>query len=171
MYEAGIQNMTNTIAEGSKVKMHFRLSLKTGEVIDETFDKKPAEFIIGDNSLPKNFESELLGCKPKDKKQVLKTAEQAFGSPNPKNIHILPITKFSFKEDLTLGTVVEFTDANSNPIPAVIVKNDGANITVDFNHPLAGKDIFFDFEIISVSNHKITAENIHVADENARFQG
>ena len=152
--------MKETIAEGSKVKMHFRLSLKTGEVIDETFNKQPADLIIGDNSLPKNFEMELLGCKPKDKKKVLKTKEQAFGNINPKNIHVLPRNRFSFKENLTIGTVVEFTDANDNQIPAVVIKNDDENITVDFNHPLAGKDIFFEFEILSVSNYRIPAKNI-----------
>lgn len=144
--------MKKSIIDGSKVKMNFRLSLKTGEVIDET--KQPAELIIGDNNLPKNFEIDLLGCQPQDKKKVLKTAEQAFGKRNPKNIHVLPINKFSFTKDLTKGTVVEFTNSTGGPVPAVILKHDDKNVTVDFNHPLAGKDIFFEFEIVSVSNHK-----------------
>ena len=143
------------IAAGSRVRLHFSLALADGALIDSNFDKPPATFVMGDGSLLPGFEGALLNHGAGDKISVLLPAEQSFGASNPDNVQVLPRRKFAAllansTDPVQDGTVLSFTDTGGFEIPGVVKSIDEDTLVVDFNHPLAGREILFIAEIHAV---------------------
>ena len=138
------------IHENSRVTLHFALRLEDGQVVDSTFEKAPATLNIGDGNLPQGFERHILGLSVGDRRTVRVEPADAFGQVNPANIQDYDLEKFSQSGDLEEGMVVSFEDAAGSELPGVISAIGEKKVTVDFNHPLAGKSLDFEVEIISV---------------------
>jgi len=140
------------IGPDSEVIMHFDLKLEDGSAADSTrVNNKPAKLVMGDGSLTPNFEACLLGLKPGDKKAFTLAADEAFGSPNPNNVHYMDRSRFANDMALEEGMILAFSQPDGSEIPGIIRSIAGDSVTVDFNHPLAGQTIIFDVEIINVS--------------------
>jgi FKBP-type peptidyl-prolyl cis-trans isomerase SlpA len=137
------------IGPDKEVTLHFALKLANGDVVDSTFDKQPATFKVGDGNLLPGFEVALYGFKAGDKRSLQIEPENAFGQPNPQNVQVMPRSQFADME-LSEGLLVIFNDAANAELPGVVKAFDDAQVTVDFNHPLAGKTLSFDVEIIEV---------------------
>ena len=137
------------IGPDREVTLHFALKLANGDVVDSTFDKQPATFKVGDGNLLPGFEVALYGFKAGDKRNLQIEPENAFGQPNPQNVQVMPRSQFADME-LSEGLLVIFNDAANAELPGVVKAFDDAQVTVDFNHPLAGKTLSFDVEIIEV---------------------
>ncbi|WP_439859704.1 FKBP-type peptidyl-prolyl cis-trans isomerase [Pseudomonas sp. MBLB4136] len=137
------------IGPDKEVTLHFALKLENGEVVDSTEGKAPATFRVGDGNLLPGFESALFGFKAGDKRSVQVLPEQGFGQPNPQNVQVMPRAQFQDME-LSEGLLVIFNDAANTELPGVVKAFDEAQVTIDFNHPLAGKTLNFDVEIIEV---------------------
>ncbi|MBW8191879.1 FKBP-type peptidyl-prolyl cis-trans isomerase [Neiella marina] len=143
--------MVDAISQGSAVTMHFAIKLTDGSVADSTkVNNKPARFVMGDGNLTESFEQCLLGLKAGDAKSFELAPEQAFGQPNPDNIHHLDRMKFNAEVPAEVGTVVAFAQPDGTEIPGIVREVAGDSVTVDFNHPLAGQTVIFDVEIITV---------------------
>jgi len=137
------------IGPDREVTLHFALRLENGEVVDSTFDKKPATFKVGDGNLLPGFEQQLYGFKAGDKRTLQVAPEQGFGQHNPQNVQVMPRSQFEGME-LSEGLLVIFNDAANSELPGVVKTFDERQVTVDFNHPLAGKALSFEVEIIEV---------------------
>ena len=140
-----------SITENSKITLHFSLKFEDGAIIDSNFDKSPATFSMGDGSLLKGFEKKLVGLKVGEKAGFTVLPEDSFGQPNPNNIQKFPISHFSSDMELSEGLVISFADASQSELPGVVKSIEADTVTVDFNHPLAGRNIQFDVHIIDVS--------------------
>jgi len=141
------------IGQGTQVTLHFAIKLGNGDVVDSTFDKQPATFNVGDGNLLPGFEMAIYGLKSGDQRSLAITPEQGFGQPNPQNVQVLPRSQFAAME-LSKGLLVIFNDAANAELPGVVKEFDDARVTIDFNHPLAGKDLTFDVEIIEVKTQQ-----------------
>ncbi|QEY58083.1 FKBP-type peptidyl-prolyl cis-trans isomerase [Pseudomonas sp. C27(2019)] len=139
------------IGQNSTVTLHFALKFDNGDVVDSNFEKDPATFKVGDGSLLPGFERVLFGLKDGDKRSFEILPEQGFGTPNEQNVQVMPRSQFDSME-LDHGVLVIFKDAAGGEMPGVVKAFDDKNVTVDFNHPLAGKVITFDVEIVKVLN-------------------
>lgn len=137
-----------TIGPGRKVTMHFAIKLEDGQIIDTNFNKAPVEFEVGDGNIPEGFESALTGLKVGEHVELTIAPERGFGQHNPSNIQRMKRSDFKNME-LEPGLVVSFQEPGGE-IPGVIVEFDDANVSVDFNHPLAGKTLTFEVSVISV---------------------
>ena len=142
------------IGQGSTVTLHFSLKFDNGEVVDSNFEKDPATYTIGDGSLLPGFERVLFGLKDSDKRTFEIPPEQGFGTPNEQNVQIMPRSQFDSME-LDYGVLVIFKDAAGGEMPGVVKAFNDQQVTIDFNHPLAGKVIVFDVEIIQVKNSTV----------------
>lgn len=139
-----------TIAQNSAVTLHFTIKLSDGSIADSTHNMgKPAKLVMGDGSLSDNFEQHLLGLSAGEKRTVALAAQDAFGAPNPDNIHYMDRSKFTDSE-IEVGTIMAFSGAGGMEIPGIITAINGDSVTVDFNHPLAGQDLVFEVEILAV---------------------
>jgi FKBP-type peptidyl-prolyl cis-trans isomerase SlpA len=132
-----------------EVTLHFAIKLDNGDVVDSTFEKKPATFKVGDGNLLPGFESVLFGLKSGDKRVLAIEPEQGFGQPNPQNVQVMPRGNFQDME-LSEGLLIIFNDAANAELPGVVKLIDDTHVTIDFNHPLAGKPLAFEVEILSV---------------------
>ena len=139
------------IGPNCKVELHFSLKLAdTGELVDSTFEKKPAELVIGDGNLPAAFEAVIHGMKAGERKIERIEPNAGFGQHNPSNVQRIPKDQFDPSVELSEGLVVSFQDKAKSELPGVVVTIDDTMVTVDFNHPLAGRDLEFEVEILSV---------------------
>lgn len=137
------------IGHDSEVTLHFTVKLPGGEVVDSTSGKSPATFKVGDGSLLPGFEQSLFGLKAGDQRSFEIEPERGFGPGNPQNIQSVPRGQFNEME-LEPGLLVIFQDAAGGEMPGVVKTVHDNTVDVDFNHPLAGKTITFEVEIISV---------------------
>lgn len=138
------------IHENSTVTLHFALRLQDGEVVDSTFEKAPATLTVGDGNLPEGFEKHLLGLSVGDRRTVNVAPEDAFGQFNPSNLQSFKRDQFAQAGDLESGVVVSFQDASGSELPGVVSEIKGELVVVDFNHPLAGKELEFEVEILNI---------------------
>lgn len=143
------------IEAGSRVTLNFSLALLNGEIIDSNFENPPAAFRIGDGSMLPGFEQELFGLTKDAEFQKTVPSENAFGEVNAENVQRFPLDKFRhlLENDLVpteVGSVISFQDPGGFDLPGVIKKLTAQEVVVDFNHPLAGKDIVFKVKIVSV---------------------
>ncbi len=141
---------TRRAGPGTRITLHFTVSLADGAVMDTTRNGEAATFTWGDGSLLQGFEQALSGLAPGDRRSVFIQADQGFGPHNPDNIQHFPRKDFARHQSLEPGLVMEFTDASGAGVPGVIQSADEQWVTVDFNHPLAGRDLNFEVEIIDV---------------------
>lgn len=138
------------VDKGTRVTLHFALKFESGEVIDSTFDKDAATLEIGDESLPENFEAYLMGMKAGDKASYQVPPEKAFGQRNPNNMQTFKRHEFSADMVLDPGVMISFADARQQELPGVVSRVEGDQVEVDFNHPLSGRTLTFDVEILDV---------------------
>lgn len=137
------------IDEGMEVTLHFTLKLEDGTVVDSTRDKAAANFQVGDGNLPPGFEHPMKGMAAGESGSFQITPEHAFGQHNPQNIQRLKRDDFG-DEELEVGTVMSFADPSGGELPGVISAIDGDMVDVDFNHPLAGRTLTFEVEVLDV---------------------
>ena len=143
--------MSKLIGPGKTVTLHFAIKLEDGQIVDSNFDKEPATFTVGDGNLLEGFEKALFGLEQGMKQTLRVLPENAFGMPNPSNIQNLTISNFDDME-LEQGLVVSFSDPGNGELPGVIAEFDDKMVSVDFNHPLAGKKLDFEVEILEVAD-------------------
>jgi FKBP-type peptidyl-prolyl cis-trans isomerase SlpA len=142
--------MTETrIGQNTEVTLHFALHLENGDTVDSTFDKAPAVFKVGDGNLLPGFENALFGFKAGDQRKLSIAPENAFGQHNPQNVQLMPRSQFDGME-LSEGLLVIFNDAANTELPGVVKAFDEHQVTIDFNHPLAGKTLNFEVQILDV---------------------
>jgi FKBP-type peptidyl-prolyl cis-trans isomerase SlpA len=153
-----MSDSTQKIVADSKISMHFALRMdgvatdgtRKKDEVDSTFKTKPAEFILGDGNLLPGFEEFLIGLTVGDHKTFNVPAEKAFGQTNPQNIQEMKRSVFAVDMPLSPGLVVSFADAAKAELPGVIKSIEGDYVMVDFNHPLAGKDLEFEVQILAM---------------------
>ncbi|MBT7564358.1 peptidylprolyl isomerase [Porticoccaceae bacterium] len=142
------------IETGMSVTLHFSLVLEDGHIIDSNFESEPATFSVGDGNLLPGFESTLMGLVNGDEREFTIPPEQAFGQHNPQNVQAVERGNFD-QEELELGAMFSFQNGDGE-LPGVIVDVDDNEVVIDFNHPLAGKNIIFQVKIIDIA-----PKNIH----------
>ena len=138
------------VGPNTRVTLHFSLSLEDGQIIDSTYEREPATFIVGDGSLLDGFEKKLFGMAAGSRREVTVAPEDGFGQRNPNNIQQFSRNDFANDMELMEGMVISFADAAQTELPGVVSVIDGDTVSVDFNHPLAGRNILFTADIIAV---------------------
>lgn len=137
------------VGPGTRVRLEFAIRLASGELVDSTKDKA-AEFEVGDGNLVAGFENALFGLRAGAKESITIPMEKGFGPREENNIRVMSRSEFPRNTDLSEGLLFSFADAQNTELPGVIVEIVEDEITVDFNHPLAGRDLIFEVEIHSV---------------------
>ena len=138
------------IQAGSKVELHFSVSIENGIEIDNTRGRdEPVSLVIGDGNLLEGFEKALFGLRAGDRRTVHLPPEDAFGQWNPENIQIFDTVKFEQRP--IIGHMIEFEDKAKASLFGVVKSVNEDSTEIDFNHPLAGKNITFEVEIFKVT--------------------
>ncbi len=139
----------NTIKKDSKVAVHYTLTVD-GQIADSSQGRGPLEYTQGAGQIIIGLEEALEGLKAGDKKSVDIEAKKAYGEVNPEAKRRVPKTAISNIDTLKVGDVVG-ASANGHTFRARISEITDKDVELDFNHPLAGKKLHFDVEIVSVN--------------------
>ena len=145
--------MTIPIDTGTTVTLHFSLVLEDGAVVDSNFEGKPATFSIGDGNLLPGFEETLFGLRKNDQREFVVPPEKAFGQHNEQNLQRVAMDNF-VDHELEPGAMFSFQNGDGE-LPGVITEIVDGEVMVDFNHPLAGKNIIFHVKIMDVTPEKL----------------
>ncbi|GGM82254.1 FKBP-type peptidyl-prolyl cis-trans isomerase [Shewanella xiamenensis] len=130
---------------------HMNIVLEDGSTADSTkASGKPARLNIGDGSLSPAFEAQLASLNEGDKHSFTLEAVDAFGESNPDAIHYMDRTRFPADMELEVGVIVSFAGPGGSEIPGIVREVAGDSITVDLNHPLAGRKVTFELDVVKV---------------------
>jgi FKBP-type peptidyl-prolyl cis-trans isomerase SlpA len=140
------------ISPGSRVTLHFALQLADGTPVDSSFDGEPVSFVLGDGTLDHGLELALYGLPAGARQTLTLMPGQAFGQRDESAIQWLP--RASFPDDMSLapGQIIGFTGAGDEPLGGAVLEVGPEQVKVDFNHPLAGRQIIFEVHILAVEN-------------------
>jgi len=139
-----------TAREGDKVKVHYTGRLEDGSEFDTSIGNEPLVFTIGGNEVIPGFEGAALGMKTGEIKSVAIAPESAYGPYNDELVVDMP--REYIPEDIVpeLGMMLKIVDNDGNEIPVRITVIEETSITLDANHPLAGKTLIFDIELLEI---------------------
>ena len=149
-------NIDVPVSEGTRVFLNFSVSLADGSEVDSNFGGEAVDFVVGDGSLLPGFERALFGMKAGQRQVFTIQPEDAFGQPNDNNVQVIPTEQFDDDIELEIGLVFSFADASGGELPGLVVSFDEEEVTIDFNHPLAGRTILFDVQV-----HRVEAAELH----------
>ncbi|MBK6974367.1 MAG: FKBP-type peptidyl-prolyl cis-trans isomerase [Sterolibacteriaceae bacterium] len=142
--------MTQTVQADSLVTLHYRMALADDEDLITTFGGSPATLKLGNGELAPTLEHCLAGLPVGQRRVFVLEAEQAFGAHNPQLLERVPLTAFPADAPPEEMSMIEFTGPDGAKYAGLVRQvRDGA-ATVDFNHPLAGKAIRFEVEIVGI---------------------
>jgi len=138
---------------GDLVTVIYEGILENGEIFESSQDTGPLQFRIGTGSVMIAFEKAVLGMEINESREIRLQPEEAYGLPKEELIHTLSRSIWDEKADIKPGVVLGMTmekDGEQHQVPAMVTEVSGDKVTVDFNHPLAGKQILY----------KITLQNL-----------
>jgi len=137
------------ITEKTLVKLNYKGTLEDGSVFDTSEGREPLEFVFGLGMIIPGLEEGIKGLKVGDKKSVKVTSDKAYGPLQEEAIQEVPKDQLPKEAELKVGMQLA-AQGPQGTIPVTIKEIKDTTIIVDFNHPLAGKDLTFDVEVIEV---------------------
>ncbi|MEN6520088.1 MAG: peptidylprolyl isomerase [Armatimonadota bacterium] len=137
--------------QGDTVKVHYTGKLDDGSVFDSSVDRDPIEFTIGEGRVIPGFENGIVGMNTGELKTISIPADQAYG-PHRDDM-VVEVNKAHLPPDLDaeVGDQLQMRQADGQPVVVIVADISDENITLDANHPLAGKDLMFDVELVEIS--------------------
>lgn len=137
------------IKKGSTINVHYTGKLSDGEVFDSSEGREPLQFQVGSGQVIPGFESSVIGKNTGDKVTVKINADDAYGQIREDLMVKVPHDKLPGKVEV--GQQLNAVAQNGQPIPVTVKEVNEDHVVIDGNHPLAGKDLIFDIEIVSVN--------------------
>jgi len=155
--------MTKTVQDNLVVTLDYTLIVDE-EILESTEEGEPIEFIQGIGQIITGLEDALYGMKVGEKKKVAIDPENAYGDYDPESLEIAKKEEFSEDIPLEVGTFLDLRDDEDDVLSAQIIEADEETVTLDFNHPLAGKTLTFEFTITDLrdaSDEELEHGHVH----------
>jgi peptidylprolyl isomerase len=140
--------MTQAIKAGDTISVHYIGKLEDGNIFDSSRGRAPLKFTVGADQVIPGFDNAVLGMTVGDKKTVSIPQNEGYGEHMDELIIAMPKADVPPEMKLSVGMMVQLTDEAGNPVPALVVEMRDTIIVLDANHPLAGKTLVFDIEIV-----------------------
>ncbi|MEL7132437.1 MAG: peptidylprolyl isomerase [Pseudomonadota bacterium] len=139
------------IKDGDTVRIHYTGTLLDGTVFDSSDGRDPLEFVVGSGQIISGLDTALPGMTKGEKKKVSIPCDQAYGPINPALRQAVPRDAIPDDIPLEVGLQLQMQTPQGQPMPVTIAELGDAEIMLDANHPLAGQDLVFDFEVVSIT--------------------
>ena len=139
-------NASRTANKGDIVVVHYTGRLTDGTIFDSSLQREPLEFELGAGRVIKGFDDAILGMKLGEKKIVEIPSSDAYGERKDELIRVVDSNLFSNSSEIVVGSEV----FDSSGRIGRVIKIDGNEIIIDFNHILSGKALVFEIELISI---------------------
>ncbi len=142
------------VKKGDIVKVEYEGSLEDGTVFDcsANHNNQPLEFEAGSGKIIKGFDNAVLGMRKGEEKTIKLKPAEAYGDPNPALIQKLPRIHLPKEPEPKAGMMLIATLPNGQQIPARITAVAATEVTLDLNHPLAGKTLIFKIKVVDIKS-------------------
>jgi FKBP-type peptidyl-prolyl cis-trans isomerase 2 len=138
-----------TIKKGDKIKVEYTGTLEDGTVFDSSEKQgKPLEFEVGAGQLIKGFDEAVVGMKKGEEKEITLEPKDAYGDPNPQLVKKVPREQLPKEPEPKPGMMLALATPDGKQFPAMIKEVDEKEVSIDLNHPLAGKKLKFKIKIV-----------------------
>jgi FKBP-type peptidyl-prolyl cis-trans isomerase 2 len=141
----------STAARGNKVKVHYTGTFDDGDIFDSSREVEPLEFEVGAGQVIPGFEQAVEGMAVGESKQIRLLEEQAYGPHNPAMIFDADPNQFEDGLAPEVGQQFQTQMEDGTPLMLTVKAVDGEKITLDANHPMAGKTLNFTIELVEIS--------------------
>jgi peptidylprolyl isomerase len=142
----------STVENGSSITVHYVGTFEDGTTFDNSRDRgEPLAFEVGSGNMIKGFSDACVGMTAGGTKSVTIHPEHAYGDVDPNAVGTIPRSQFPNDFEPVVGATVLGQNDLGQKMMATIKSHDENSVELDFNHPLAGKVINFDIELLSVS--------------------
>jgi peptidylprolyl isomerase len=135
---------------GDTVKVHFEVKLEDGTVFDSTFNLEPMTFTIGMGQVISGFENGIIGMSPSDRKTIKVPYDESYGPYFEDMVTEVDRDEFPADFKFEVGQHMELLEQNGQPALFTVLKVSDKTVTLDKNHPLAGKDIIIDIQLLEI---------------------
>ena len=138
------------VETGDTIKVHYTGKLHDGSIFDSSLNegREPLEVVLGETPLIQGFVDGLYGMTVGEKKTIEIEAENAYGQVMEQLISVVP--KEQVPEGIQVGEQLQAMTPNGQPINVTVTEVSDDTVTVDANHPLAGKDLIFELELVEI---------------------
>ena len=141
----------SAVENGQTVSVHYVGTLSDGTQFDSSRRReKPLEVVVGSNQLLPGFEAALLGMTVGETKKFTLVSSEAYGDVFPEAFQKAARSQFPEGFEFAVGTIVHGTSETGEPIGARVHAVDEDDVTLNLNHPLAGKDLTFEIELMGI---------------------
>ena len=142
------------VKSGDKVKVHYHGKLDNGDTFDKSEGREPLEFEVGSGMVIKGFDDGVTGMSVGEKKTIVIPAENAYGPQNPDMLIEMPKERFPQDMEIEVGMPLSMSDGQGQQFQVMITEIRDEVVLLDANHPLAGKDLTFDLELVEIVGSK-----------------
>ncbi len=139
------------VKSGDTVAIHYTGTLQDGTTFDSSNGREPLEFVVGSGQIIPGLDVALPGMEVGEKKVVEIPSDQAYGPLNPEMRQSVPRDGIPADIPLEIGTQLQMQTPDGQALPVTVMEVDDATVTLDANHPLAGKDLKFDIEVVKIA--------------------
>lgn len=146
-------HMAEQAKKGDKVKVHYHGRLSDGSTFDSSAGRQPLEFEVGSGMVIKGFDDGVTGMAVGEKKTVTIPSDDAYGPRQEAMVIQFPKSNFPNEIIPEIGMTLQMHSENGQEIPVVITAISDDAITLDANHPLAGKELIFDIELVDLKGN------------------
>lgn len=138
------------VKSGDKVSVHYHGKLTDGTTFDTSEGRDPLSFTVGQGMVIPGFDNAMIDMEIGEKKTVEIPVDQAYGPRNAENIVEFPKTEFPAEMEIQEGLQLQLQNNEGHVIPVVVQEVKEETVILDANFPLAGKDLVFDIELVSI---------------------
>ena len=139
------------VENGNTVSVHYRGTLNDGTEFDSSHGRgEPLSFQVGSGQMINGFDAALPGMAVGETKNITLTPDQAYGDSNPEAITDVPKDAFPTDFNFQVDAMVRGQNDMGQPVVGTINEVKDEAVTIDFNHPMAGKDLNFEIELVSI---------------------
>lgn len=136
--------------KGDQVKVHYTGRLADGTVFDSSKDREPLAFELGAGMMIEGFDKAVTGMEIGQTKTAEIPSAEAYGEHREDMVVDVPRTQLPEGMEPQVGQQLGMQQPNGQQIPVVVTEVEEESIKIDANHPLAGKDLIFDLELVSI---------------------
>ena len=143
------------VKQGDHVTIEYQGMLEDGEVIESSTDTGAFELEVGKGFMPPGFENALIDMKQGQERTITLPPEEAFGLRDKKLLHTINISVLGENAAPKVGMILGMTvdnDGQKQKIPALVTAVNGEEVSIDFNHPLAGKAVIYKFTVKAIKD-------------------
>lgn len=139
------------VKHGDTVKVHYTCTLKDGTIVTSTMNQEPSQFTIGKGQLIPGIEEAIVGMEQGETKDITIPSDRAFGPHKEEMVRVVDRDRLPADLEVKVGMNLQAKNKDGQTSDLTVIDVSESTVTLDFNHPLAGKELLFNVNVVEIS--------------------